>query len=55
VSNPPRRSAARRVASARAIEWLALERARMWVIYLEAFGVLALVLGLVWWTMRGKR
>jgi len=27
----------------------------MWVIYLEALGVLAMVLGLVWWTMRGKR
>lgn len=27
----------------------------MWVIYLEAFGILALVLFIVWWTMRGKR
>jgi len=27
----------------------------MWVIYLEALGVLAMVLALVWWTMRGKR
>jgi hypothetical protein len=28
---------------------------RMWVIYLEALGVLVTVLALVWWTMRGKR
>jgi hypothetical protein len=28
---------------------------RMWVIYLEALGVLVMVLALVWWTMRGKR
>jgi len=27
----------------------------MWVIYLEALGVLVMVLALVWWTMRGKR
>jgi len=27
----------------------------MWVIYLEAAGILAVVLGLVWWTMRGKK
>jgi len=27
----------------------------MWVIYLEAFGILALVLFIVWWTMGGKR
>jgi len=27
----------------------------MWVIYLEAAGVLLLVLVLVWWTMRGKK
>jgi len=27
----------------------------MWVVYLEAFGILALVLLIVWWTMRGKR
>jgi len=27
----------------------------MWVVYLEAFGILALVLFIVWWTMRGKR
>jgi len=27
----------------------------MWVIYLEAAGVLVLVLLLVWWTMRGKK
>jgi len=26
----------------------------MWVIYLEAAGVLLLVLFFVWWTMRGK-
>jgi len=55
VSNPPSRSAARRPASVRTIESGVRERVRMWVIYLEAFGVLALVLVLVWWTMRGKR
>jgi hypothetical protein len=27
---------------------------RMWVIYLEAGAVLALVILIVWWTMRGK-
>jgi len=27
----------------------------MWVIYLEAAGILVLVLALVWWTMRGKK
>jgi len=27
----------------------------MWVVYLEALGVLLLVLGLVIWTMRGKK
>jgi len=27
----------------------------MWVVYLEALGVLLLVLGLVLWTMRGKK
>jgi len=26
----------------------------MWVVYLEAAGVLLLVLFFVWWTMRGK-
>jgi hypothetical protein len=34
---------------------LASEDAGMWVIYLEALGVLVMVLALVWWTMRGKR
>jgi hypothetical protein len=28
---------------------------RMWVIYLEAGAVLALVIFIVWWTMRGKK
>jgi len=27
----------------------------MWVIYLEAGAVLALVIFIVWWTMRGKK
>jgi len=27
----------------------------MWVVYLEALGVLLLVVGLVAWTMRGKK
>jgi len=27
----------------------------MWIIYLEAAGVLVLVLLLVWWTLRGKK
>ncbi|HQP68061.1 MAG TPA: hypothetical protein PK072_15570, partial [Quisquiliibacterium sp.] len=27
---------------------------RMWVVYLEAAGILLLVLFFVWWTMRGK-
>jgi len=27
----------------------------MWVIYLEAAGILVLVLALVWWTLRGKK
>jgi len=27
----------------------------MWVIYLEAAGVLLLVLFFVWWTMRGRK
>jgi len=27
----------------------------MWLIYLEAAGVLVVVLLLVWWTLRGKR
>jgi hypothetical protein len=26
----------------------------MWVVYLEAAGILLLVLFFVWWTMRGK-
>ncbi len=26
-----------------------------WILLLEAFGILALVLLLIWWTMRGKR
>jgi hypothetical protein len=48
------RAAARRRAG-RALHCAILEDARMWVIYLEAVGVLAMVLALVWWTMRGKR
>lgn len=31
------------------------EGRQMWVIYLEAGGVLVVVLLLVWWTLRGKR
>ena len=31
------------------------ENRQMWVIYLEAGGVLVVVLLLVWWTLRGKR
>lgn len=31
------------------------EDRQMWVIYLEAGGVLVVVLLLVWWTLRGKR
>ncbi len=31
------------------------ESKQMWVIYLEAGGVLVVVLLLVWWTLRGKR
>jgi hypothetical protein len=27
----------------------------MWVIYLEAFAVAALMVFFVWWTMRGKK
>jgi len=27
----------------------------MWVIFLEAAGILVLVLVLVWWTMRGRK
>jgi len=27
----------------------------MWVIYLEAAGALAIVLLIVWWTMRGRK
>jgi len=27
----------------------------MWVIYLEAAGILVVVSLLIWWTMRGKR
>jgi len=26
-----------------------------WILLLEAFGILAAVLLLIWWTMRGKR
>jgi hypothetical protein len=37
------------------IEFTDSEARQMWVIYLEAFGVLAVVMLLVWWTMRGKR
>lgn len=28
---------------------------RMWVIFLEALAALLLLVGLVWWTMRGKK
>jgi hypothetical protein len=38
-----------------AIECAASERVDMWVIYLEAAGILVLVLALVWWTLRGKK
>ncbi|HPU52324.1 MAG TPA: hypothetical protein PK359_12270 [Burkholderiaceae bacterium] len=31
------------------------ENTGMWLIYLEAAGVLVVVLLLVWWTLRGKR
>jgi len=27
----------------------------MWVIYLEAFAIAALMVFFVWWTMRGKK
>jgi hypothetical protein len=26
-----------------------------WILLLEAFGILAVMLLLIWWTMRGKR
>lgn len=39
----------------RALECSPLERIDMWVIYLEAAGVLLLVLLLIWWTLRGKK
>ncbi len=44
-----------RGASLAALECAASERVDMWVIYLEAAGILVLVLALVWWTMRGKK
>jgi hypothetical protein len=38
-----------------ALECAPSERANMWVILLEAAGVLTLVLLLVWWTLRGRK
>ena len=42
-------------ASSAAIESRLTERQGMWVIYLEAAGILALVLFLVWWTMKDRK
>ncbi|GAA4407556.1 hypothetical protein GCM10023089_17520 [Quisquiliibacterium transsilvanicum] len=44
-----------RAAPARAIESRFTERTNMWVVYLEAAGILVLVLLLVWWTMKDRK
>jgi hypothetical protein len=44
-----------RPAPAAPLESRPTERLSMWVIYLEAAGVLLLVLFFVWWTMRGRK
>jgi hypothetical protein len=44
-----------RLAPGAPLESRATEQRHMWVIVLEAAGVLLLVLFFVWWTMRGKK
>lgn len=60
VPQPPRSwprisTAAAAVAEAEALEWRLTGRRSMWVIYLEAAGILALLIVLVWWTMKGRK
>jgi hypothetical protein len=57
VAQPPRIIAITRTNNPTACTWTRprLNCASMWVIYLEAFAVAALMVFFVWWTMRGKK
>jgi hypothetical protein len=57
VAQPPRVIAISSTIIPTACTWTRprLNCAAMWVIYLEAFAVAALMVFFVWWTMRGKK